>query len=73
MNKRVLIFVPSALALIIWFIYMTYFGQWGLFNNLWFMTVTMAFGSFIAGASAEGGGAVAFPIMTLIFQIRSEE
>jgi uncharacterized membrane protein YfcA len=27
----------------------------------------MVFGSFIAGSSSEGGGAVAFPVMTLIF------
>ena len=33
------------------------------------MSVTMVFGSFIAGASSEGGGAVAFPVMTLIFDI----
>jgi uncharacterized membrane protein YfcA len=29
----------------------------------------MIFGSFIAGATSEGGGAVAFPVMTLIFNI----
>ena len=33
------------------------------------MSVTMALGSFIAGATAEGGGAVAFPVMTIIFDI----
>jgi uncharacterized membrane protein YfcA len=33
------------------------------------MSVTMAFGSFIAGATSEGGGAVAFPVMTLLFNI----
>jgi len=33
------------------------------------MSLTMLFGSFIAGASSEGGGAVAFPVMTLIFKI----
>jgi len=34
-----------------------------------FMALTMALGSFIAGATSEGGGAVAFPVMTLIFKI----
>ena len=33
------------------------------------MSVTMIFGSFIAGASSEGGGAIAFPVMTLVFNI----
>lgn len=41
----------------------------GLFADNWFMSVTMAFGSFIAGATSEGGGAVAFPVMTLFFGI----
>lgn len=29
----------------------------------------MVFGSFVAGGSAEGGGAIAFPVMTLVFKI----
>ena len=29
----------------------------------------MAFGSFIAGATSEGGGAIAYPVMTLWCQI----
>lgn len=36
------------------------------------MTLTMIFGSFIAGASSEGGGAIAYPVMTLIFDIEPE-
>lgn len=35
----------------------------------WPMAVTMVFGSFIAGATSEGGGAVAFPVMTLVLDI----
>lgn len=42
---------------------------WHLFADNWYMSVTMAFGSFIAGATSEGGGAVAFPVMTLLFNI----
>ncbi len=40
-----------------------------LFIDNWFMTVTMIVGSFIAGASSEGGGAIAYPAMTLLFNI----
>ena len=29
------------------------------------MTITMIFGSMVAGATSEGGGAVAFPVMIL--------
>ncbi|MCP4984944.1 MAG: sulfite exporter TauE/SafE family protein [Colwellia sp.] len=48
---------------------MTYTDAWHLFQGNWFMSVTMAFGSFIAGATSEGGGAVAFPAMILVFDI----
>ena len=48
---------------------MTAMEKWTLFADNWFMSVTMIFGSLIAGASSEGGGAVAFPVMTLIFDI----
>ena len=44
--------------------------RWALFQTGWFMSITMAFGSFIAGATSEGGGAVAFPVMTLLFEIK---
>ena len=43
--------------------------RWSLFGEGWFMSLTMVFGSFIAGATSEGGGAVAFPVMTLVFEI----
>lgn len=31
----------------------------------YFMSLTMCLGSFIAGATSEGGGAIAYPVMTL--------
>ena len=61
--------VPIVILLILWIIYMLDTGQWHLFRDNWFMSVTMIFGSFIAGASSEGGGAIAFPVMTLMFDI----
>jgi uncharacterized membrane protein YfcA len=53
----------------LWLVGMTAGDRWHLFIEGWFMSVTMAVGSFIAGATAEGGGAVAFPVMTLLFKI----
>ncbi|CAN0234610.1 unnamed protein product [Ascophyllum nodosum] len=35
----------------------------------WYMCITMAFGSMLAGATSEGGASVAFPVMTLAFGI----
>lgn len=37
--------------------------------DAWPAALTMVFGSFIAGASAEGGGAIAFPVFTLLLKI----
>lgn len=36
------------------------------------MSLTMILGSFIAGATSEGGGAIAFPVMTLLFNIKPQ-
>jgi uncharacterized membrane protein YfcA len=33
------------------------------------MTITMLIGSFIGGATSEGGGAIAFPVMTLVLKL----
>ncbi len=33
------------------------------------MSLTMIFGSMVAGATSEGGGAVAFPVMTLALKV----
>ena len=62
-----------ALILIVWsawLLLMNSLGQWHLFSENWFMSITMMFGSFVAGATSEGGGAVAFPVMTLGYGIQ---
>lgn len=73
LKKNVSLFlIPALLVLIIWVGYMHRMELWGLFSEYWFMTVTMIVGSFIAGASSEGGGAIAYPVMTLFFNIEPE-
>ncbi|PJA76108.1 hypothetical protein CO151_03910 [bacterium CG_4_9_14_3_um_filter_65_15] len=45
-------------------------GRWADFLvDYPMMTLTMVVGSFIAGATSEGGGAVAFPVLTLVFGV----
>lgn len=39
------------------------------FDRTWPLGVAMLLGSFVAGATSEGGGAIAFPVMTLLFAI----
>jgi uncharacterized membrane protein YfcA len=57
------------LTFVVWATFMQVSQQWALFADNWFMTLTMVFGSFMAGASSEGGGAIAYPVMTLVFGI----
>lgn len=71
-NKVFLFLIPALTALILWAVYMSTANYWVLFSENWFMTATMAFGSFIAGASSEGGGAIAYPAMTLLFSIEPD-
>jgi len=59
----------AAAVWLLWLIGMVSGDRWDVFLTGWFMSVTMAFGSFIAGSTSEGGGAVAFPVMTLVFGI----
>ncbi len=54
----------------IWLLFFTAEPRWHLFAENWFMPITMAVGSFIAGSTSEGGGAVAFPVMTILFDIQ---
>jgi len=52
-----------------WLLYMFGSNSWYLVGEWWPMSLTMLLGSFVAGASAEGGAAVAFPIFTKLLQI----
>lgn len=62
---------PVALGLlyVVWLAYMTATSSWHLFGEHWPVSLTMSLGSFVAGATAEGGAAVAFPVFTKILHI----
>jgi uncharacterized membrane protein YfcA len=64
------ILIGAGVVWSLWLILMNTGDHWHLFKTDWFMSITMVFGSFIAGATSEGGGAVAFPVMTLMFKIK---
>lgn len=70
LKSQLKIFLFLAILMVLgWAVYMSLTHNWHLFKDNWFMTVTMIFGSFVAGASSEGGGAIAYPAMTLLFNI----
>ncbi|MCA9186319.1 MAG: sulfite exporter TauE/SafE family protein [Pirellulaceae bacterium] len=63
---------PWMLVLCVWTVWgtaITAAGKWSALADGWPMSITMCLGSFVAGATSEGGGAVAFPVMTLLFRI----
>jgi len=61
----------SGLATAIWAVAVLAFGHLARVVDHWESSVTMLFGSFLAGSSPEGGGAVAFPIFTKGLEVPS--
>lgn len=69
--------IPIILVHSVWWSYMITTDRFSLFDGKagangiprWYMSITMIFGSMLAGATSEGGAAVAFPVMTLVFGI----
>jgi uncharacterized membrane protein YfcA len=57
---------------VVWLLWATVFGLWERAIDNWASAVTMIFGSFVAGATPQGGGAVAFPVFTKLLEIPSE-
>ena len=59
------------LTLVVWCLWYTYTAPNSILiiNENWPVTLTMVFGSFIAGATSEGGGAIAFPVFTKVLHI----
>lgn len=62
---------PAVLIVIYssWLTYMLLSNSWHLFAEYWPVSLTMSLGSFVAGATAEGGAAVAFPVFTKVLHI----
>lgn len=66
--KRLLIFLIPVAVWLGWYFLPDTPPFWAIAKH-WRITLTMAFGSFIAGATSEAGGAVAFPVFTKILAI----
>ncbi len=65
-------YVIIGVALLTWALWLAYFGFADAIAHIaeyWRITLTMIFGSIIAGATSIGGGAVAFPVFTKVLQI----
>ena len=65
------VWVLPAAYTIGWFIYVSSTDQWSRVGTVWRTSVTMIFGSFVAGSTPQGGGAIAFPVFTKLLDITS--
>lgn len=64
--------ISFGIVALVWSIWLFWYGPEVAFSAVrdwWPITVTMMFGSVIAGATSEGGGAIAFPVFTKVLHI----
>ncbi len=57
---------------VVWLVWVLAAGLWDRVIDNWVSSVTMVFGSFVAGSTPQGGGAVAFPVFTKGLEVPSE-
>lgn len=70
--RRCALYLLPASATLAWLVYVLVAGELDRVGEHWESTITMIFGSFLAGSSPEGGGAVAFPIFTKVLEVPAE-
>lgn len=63
--------IPSAVTLG-WLAYVLGADQWERVAMHWRSSLTMIFGSFVAGSTPQGGGAVAFPVFTKVLNVPAD-
>ncbi len=72
-RRRRLAAVSVSLTItLVWAGYVTIAGHWGRVVDNWAAATTMVFGSFVAGSTPQGGGAVAFPVFTKGLEVPAE-
>ena len=69
------LYLNFGFAAFIWMLWLLFGGSTALTAVVenWEITLTMTLGSFIAGFTSEGGGAVAFPVFTKLLEIAPSE
>lgn len=65
-------FLVSVVVTVVWIIGVTVTGTWSRVGDHLIASLTMVFGSFVAGATPQGGGAVAFPVFTKVLDVPAE-
>ncbi|CAI4223552.1 unnamed protein product [Auanema sp. JU1783] len=68
-RKYVAVILPTSIAMIIWLLTAYRYNWFRLYETHWQMPIVMILGCTVAGMTAESGGAVAFPFMTLAMHV----
>ncbi|CAJ0922391.1 unnamed protein product, partial [Mesorhabditis belari] len=68
-RKFIALLIPFVFIQSIWILTAFRFDFFRLYPTRWQIPLTMIFGSCISGMTSAGGGAVAFPVMTLLLNI----
>ena len=71
MRARIALLVSVSVT-VIWAIAVTLFDLWPRVIGQWPASITMVFGSIVAGSTPQGGGAVAFPVFTKLLDVPAE-
>ncbi|PIO58374.1 hypothetical protein TELCIR_20193, partial [Teladorsagia circumcincta] len=68
-RKYIAFLLPLVVMHLFWWFTAYRYNWFSLLSTRWQMPAIMVLGSTVAGMTAEGGGAIAFPFMTLCLQI----
>lgn len=63
------VLIPFIIYNLVWWSLAIKHNYFAYFPDRYYLSITMIFGAMIGGATSEGGGAVAFPVMTLALGI----
>ncbi|GMR47189.1 hypothetical protein PMAYCL1PPCAC_17384 [Pristionchus mayeri] len=69
-RKWIALLAPFLFVQIVYWLIVVKNDLFHLFPQHWQIASIMAFGAFVGGATAEGGGAIAFPVLTLAFHVK---
>ncbi|MBF9033867.1 TSUP family transporter [Rhodobacterales bacterium HKCCE2091] len=71
-QRAMLALCVSASITLAWLAAVTMLGLWPRVIGQWPASLTMVFGSIVAGSTPQGGGAVAFPVFTKVLGVPAE-
>ena len=70
--RRALTWILPGATTVGWLGYVTLADQWDRVATQWRAALTMVVGSFVAGSTPQGGGAVAFPVFTKVLEVPAD-